>query len=152
MSPEDRATLAPRAEPKLARRAFLSLLGSVPGLVLTGPAWAAARASRPGPRARRSRGLPGQDDFRALLGESVDLRTPDGRRGMLEAVEVREYPVGESWPFAHRPFSVLFRGPSATAMGQDVYRVAHPSIGAHDLLLVPVVSDPGTALYEAVFA
>ena len=49
-------------------------------------------------------------------------------------------------------FSLLFRSSGKAPLKQDVYDIQHPALGKFRLLLVPVVSKDGKALYyEVVF-
>jgi hypothetical protein len=50
-----------------------------------------------------------------------------------------------------RAFSVLFRTAESQALEQQIFRVEHPDLGAHDLFLVPLGPSDGGFDYEAVF-
>jgi hypothetical protein len=49
------------------------------------------------------------------------------------------------------PFSLLFQGPGTPRLAQQIYRVSHDTLGAHDIFLVPVGVRDGGLLYEAIF-
>ena len=65
----------------------------------------------------------------------------------LELVEAKD--LGSS-PRQER-FTLLFRGPSAVALEQKMYKIDHASLGSFDLFLVPVGARQGYREYEAVF-
>ena len=48
-------------------------------------------------------------------------------------------------------FSVVFRGPSKTALESKTYQVEHNQMGAFDLFIGPVNEHSKQRLYEAVF-
>jgi hypothetical protein len=48
-------------------------------------------------------------------------------------------------------FSLLFRGPSAPALAQQIYPFAHDRLGRFDLFIVPVRQDAQGLYYEAIF-
>jgi hypothetical protein len=48
-------------------------------------------------------------------------------------------------------FSVVFRGPIAAFLPQQLLPMEHDALGAFSLFLVPIVRDEGGYLYEAVF-
>jgi hypothetical protein len=78
-------------------------------------------------------------DFRVHLDSAniVDLR-------LVEVTELRETPRQEQ-------FSLLFRGPLALFLPQQLYRMDHESFGSFEIFLVPVGRDAENFLYEAVF-
>ena len=48
-------------------------------------------------------------------------------------------------------FSLLFVAPKGTALPQAIYQVAHPSLGAMEIFLVPIGPFSGGAGYQAIF-
>ena len=48
-------------------------------------------------------------------------------------------------------FSVLFTGPKEPLLKQGTYRFEHAAMGSFGLFIVPISSDEGGTLYEAVF-
>lgn len=53
----------------------------------------------------------------------------------------------ESWT----PFNLVFLGPVDPVLPQMTYRLEHPTVGDHDVFLVPVGRDGDGTHYEAVF-
>ena len=49
------------------------------------------------------------------------------------------------------PFSIVFRGPHDSPIGQGTYKIGHDKMGAFDLFLVPIAPDKDGRYYEAVF-
>ena len=54
-------------------------------------------------------------------------------------------------PDANRPFTLLFTGPTEVRLAQGVWRLAHGTLGALDIFLVPVGLRGDVPIYEAVF-
>jgi hypothetical protein len=58
-------------------------------------------------------------------------------------------------PGANQPsepsFSLEFLGPSDPVLPQAIYRFSHPSLGTHDIFIVPVGRDGDGTRYEAIF-
>jgi hypothetical protein len=50
-----------------------------------------------------------------------------------------------------RPFSLVFRAPSAPALPQAMYPVVNERLGSHMIFLVPIGCDQAGMTYEAVF-
>jgi Domain of unknown function (DUF6916) len=51
----------------------------------------------------------------------------------------------------HEQFSIVFRGPIATFLGQGTRSFEHDQIGQFELFIVPIRSDNDGYYYEAVF-
>lgn len=49
------------------------------------------------------------------------------------------------------PFNLMFLGPQDPLLPQRTYRLEHPTVGSHDIFLVPVGRDDEGTRYEAVF-
>lgn len=49
-------------------------------------------------------------------------------------------------------FSLLFRGPNAPILAQQIYELRHPVLGECTLFLVPVGLNQQGALYEAIIS
>jgi hypothetical protein len=49
------------------------------------------------------------------------------------------------------PFSLVFQGPPAPALAQQIYAVTHSSIGNIEIFLVPLGPAKGGMKYEAIF-
>jgi hypothetical protein len=87
------------------------------------------------------------DDFAPLEGAPFRLRW-DGTDVPLVLEEVRELGRREGF---RNPFSLLFRGPAAPLLPQQVHELAGDGLGELALFLVPVGADERGAAYEAVF-
>lgn len=69
-----------------------------------------------------------------------------------ELIEVRDLVPADDDPDRRPPFSLVFRGPAAAALGQSVFRVENETLGALDLFLVTIGPDKeDRLLHEAVF-
>jgi hypothetical protein len=72
---------------------------------------------------------------------------------VLELIEVTV--LGSKEPNSEwgdrRPFSLLFQGPKAPMLHQQVYTLEHEAMGQLGLFLVPLGTDKTGARYEAVF-
>lgn len=89
------------------------------------------------------------ETFRPLIGSTFVLESG----GQRIEVDLREVDVlGSNQDKAGRtPFSLLFLGPKDLGWPQQIYRMAHPSIGTFDLFLVPLGPAGEGMRYEAVF-
>nr|WP_316643991.1 hypothetical protein [uncultured Roseateles sp.] len=93
---------------------------------------------------------PQHQTFAPLLGERFELQYAGGETLSAELIEAR--PLGKAWLEGGRaPFSLLFKGPSAPALPQQIFRLAHPALQALDVFLVPVEAHADGVRYEAVF-
>ena len=91
--------------------------------------------------------------FEGLVGESFTLAGAPLGLGSLVLDQVRPLRSYGGRPTVSRPdasFSLLFRSPTTSALGQDVYTLKHRSSGAMSLLLVPLQSDAQGNYLEAV--
>jgi hypothetical protein len=71
----------------------------------------------------------------------------------LELELVSADALGAEPPAGRRqPFSLIFRGPRATALPQRIHRLESPRLGVLEIFLVPIAPDAGGRLYEAVFS
>ena len=77
-----------------------------------------------------------------VVGSGVDLS--------LDLVEVTRHGVHEGAP-RPEPFSLLFTGPRAPALGQGMVALDHAALGRLEIFLVPVGEDRDVRRYEAVF-
>jgi hypothetical protein len=50
-----------------------------------------------------------------------------------------------------RPFSLIFRGPTAPVLPQRIYRLESASLGTLEIFLVPIGPDAAGLRYEAIF-
>jgi hypothetical protein len=94
--------------------------------------------------------------FESCLDESFVFRNSDGRTHHLELVEAtadEPRPGLAASGIREDPFAVVFRAPANADLGQRVYRVEHPKLGALDVFAAPIrlrkSNDP--ILLQAVF-
>jgi hypothetical protein len=66
---------------------------------------------------------------------------------ILELAEVNERPT----PPDIELFSLVFRGPAASRLPQQMYRFEHSVLGAFDLFITAIAGDNREISYEAVF-
>lgn len=90
------------------------------------------------------------ETFSPHRGEEVALQFGDATIPLTLA-EVT--PLGSARDATSRaPFSLLFLGPASPSLPQQIYRLAHETLGAFELFLVPLGPDRGRMRYEAIFA
>ncbi|UJF33807.1 DUF6916 family protein [Paenibacillus hexagrammi] len=82
-----------------------------------------------------------------LRGSSFQLVGPQGEPLTLQLTEVEDRGTND-WV---EQFSLLFRGPLAAPLQQNLYGLQHETLGAVDWMLVPVGKDTEGYTYEAVF-
>jgi hypothetical protein len=88
-------------------------------------------------------------DFGPLLGSAFRLEAPDTR---LELELIAADAAGVSQPSASRqPFSLLFRGPHAPLLAQQIHPLNHSSLGTLEIFLVPIGPDDQGQRYQAIF-
>lgn len=76
----------------------------------------------------------------------------DGATVDLELSAAEPLARGREHGTHRQPFSLIFRGPKAPPLAQQIYRLEHPAMGALEIFLVPIGPDEGGTLrYEAVF-
>ena len=88
-------------------------------------------------------------DFVPHTGSSFALSLPGGETLALTLLEVS--PLGRDAP-QRRPFSLLFAGPVAPPLVQQIYPLRHESLGALDIFLVPVGETTERREYQAIFS
>jgi hypothetical protein len=88
---------------------------------------------------------------KAMFAEQVHTkfraRLPD--RPPLD-IELYEIVEGRSTP-TQEQFSLFFRGPLDSFLGQGSVQLEHEKMGAFSIFLVPIGPDQGAMRYEAVF-
>ena len=95
--------------------------------------------------------------FEPHRGDTFHLQSNGTGQVDLELVEISELGMGHP-PSSHAvypgraPFSIVFLGPPEPILPQSIYRLAHRTLGAFDLFLVPIARDQRGVRYEAVFA
>jgi len=85
--------------------------------------------------------------FSGLLRTTFRVLLPGSPPLPLELTEVTEHsssPQVES-------FSLIFRGPLAPRLPQQIHKVEHDKLGAFDLFLVPIGLEKERMCYQAVF-
>jgi len=85
--------------------------------------------------------------FSGLLRNTFRVLLPGSPPLPLELTEVTEHsssPQVES-------FSLIFRGPLAPVLPQQIHKVEHDKLGAFDLFLVSIGPDKAGTCYQAVF-
>ena len=85
--------------------------------------------------------------FSGLLRNTFRVVLPGSPPLPLELTEVTEHsssPQVES-------FSLIFRGPLAPRLPQQIHKVEHDKLGAFDLFLVPIGPEKERMCYQAVF-
>jgi hypothetical protein len=96
------------------------------------------------------------DHFAKHQGQHFALLLSDGSELQTELVEVRALPAP-----AHAdrtPFSLLFKGPAAPLLPQQIYRLRQPLAAGEtaadelEIFIVPVRADASGVHYEAVFS
>ena len=102
----------------------------------------------PAERNRRLAELLTKDAFSKQLNTSFKLSSQSSTTILdLKLTEVQEGRSNEQF----EQFSILFTGPQEPILNQSTYRIEHPTMGSFDLFLVPLQSDEGGTVYEAVF-
>lgn len=89
---------------------------------------------------------------RARTGEDFRLEAdvvPPIVLRLEEAAPTRRDPAGE--PADGRPFSLLFRGPTAPVLGQGMHDLDNPNLSLPGIFLVPLGPEGDGQLYQAVF-
>jgi hypothetical protein len=97
-----------------------------------------------------------RETFAPHVGETFRLHLSDQQSidaALLEASVVGTPPPGSA---VRAPFSLIFKGPAAPMLPQQIYRVEHATLGALDLFVVPIGPSqpkhgPGGMLYEVIF-
>ncbi|MGA9525319.1 MAG: hypothetical protein WBV82_27920 [Myxococcaceae bacterium] len=87
--------------------------------------------------------------FAPLQGTTFVLQGPSGPVP-LELVGVSALRGG--LPGQRAPFSLLFLGPDATHLPQQIWPLEHDVLGRLELFLVPVGPAEGRMRYEAIFS
>lgn len=94
-------------------------------------------------------------DFSAHLNQTFRIQLEDSDPLELELVDVAL--MGSKEDFdpevtgRRYPFSLVFRGPQAPLLPQQVYPIEHETMGRLELFLVPVHPDRQGNRYEAIF-
>ena len=89
------------------------------------------------------------ETFAKRIGDRFAMRVRPDATLELELIEAN--PLGARPGRGRAPFSILFRGPLAPVMPQQIYALAHETIGSLEVFIVPVGPGQGGLLYEAIF-
>lgn len=93
--------------------------------------------------------LPTRDAFAECLGQPFRVRV-----GPADSVDVVLAEVSAARPGpagGDRPFSLIFRGPPAPVLPQQLYPMENERLGPHTIFIVPIGPDTAGMRYEAVF-
>jgi hypothetical protein len=90
------------------------------------------------------------EGFAPLRGEAFEVSWQEGST-TFELVEVTARDDLGHAPGSRAPFSLVFRGPTAPALGQGTFLVQHDRLGRAALFLVPIAADEESRCYEACF-
>jgi len=85
--------------------------------------------------------------FANNLNTKFRIKIDDSNTIEAELTELTEHLVS---PRQER-FSIIFRGPNETLLGQGMHYFKHDQMGEFDLFLVPISQDDRGTYYEAVF-
>jgi hypothetical protein len=86
--------------------------------------------------------------FQPLVGSRFVATLSDGRTFDFELKEARE---GQSNERVHQ-FALMFRGPAAPQLPQQIVNLSNPEVGDMDIFIVPISADASCVMYEAVFS
>jgi hypothetical protein len=85
--------------------------------------------------------------FSQHLNSKFQVQDNSGNQVVLELTEVSELLQSAR----QERFSIVFRGPNETFLGQGMRRFEHDQMEAFDLFIVPINRDEQGTYYEAVF-
>src|SRR5262249_15916303 len=93
--------------------------------------------------------------FDSHLHETFGIHLASGTLLEAELIEVTQLSAqsgsGPEVSSPRAPFSLVFRSPAHTRLMQGIYTMAHPTIGAFQLFLVPIGLDAQGLRCEAIF-
>lgn len=90
-------------------------------------------------------------DFQPLVGQSFDVPRYDNGEVHTTLTLRKVDSIGNAHPHRSEPFSLVFDGPSESALDQGTFILRHSGLGDHDIFLVPVSEANGTRQYQAIF-
>ena len=91
------------------------------------------------------------ETFEPLVDTTFWAVFPNGSKVELRLIRAAKVMESEAARLARHPFSLFFIGPKSYLLKQQIYRIAHETLGEIELFLVPVGVEGDTYLYEAVF-
>src|SRR5690349_8650420 len=90
--------------------------------------------------------------FARHLGETFRVFADAEHYLDVELIEAVEVPSSAPPSVAQRtPFSIIFRGPRAIVLPQQIYRIEQEQLGALEIFLVPIGPDQTGMCYQAIF-
>ena len=87
------------------------------------------------------------DTFTKFLNATFKVAVDKQQQVELQLDEVSELRLSDR----QEQFSIFFRGPNETFLGQGIRRFNHERLGEFDLFLVPISQDAQGYCYESVF-
>ena len=94
---------------------------------------------------------PTAQDFTDNLNTSFNVQLENGERLDLELYEVVHKVAEANEQSGMERFSIFFRGPASSLLGQRTYELVHQRLGTLQIFLVPISKDEQGFKYEAVF-
>ena len=94
--------------------------------------------------------LPELEAFTLVLGERFLMQTPGTGTAPHAASLIEAHALGRD-QLGRQAFSLVFEGPAAPVLPQQIYRLEHPAMDAMEMFLVPVGLSTNGVRYEAVF-
>lgn len=92
-------------------------------------------------------GMLTHDTFTKFLNAKFKVAVDNDQQVELQLDEVSELRMSDH----QEQFSILFRGPNETFLGQGIRHLSHERLGDFDLFLVPISQDAQGYCYESVF-
>lgn len=92
------------------------------------------------------------ETFEPHVGSSFWVEFPNGAKVELRLVRAAKVMESEAAELPRHPFSLYFLGPKSFLLKQHTYHVAHETLGAYDIFVVPIGETGEAYQYEAVFA
>jgi hypothetical protein len=88
--------------------------------------------------------------FKSQLGTSFQINH-QATKVNVKLVNIESFASRKQTAAGKEGFSLIFRGPQETTLGQDTYLIEHKELGMFSFLVVPVgTKDTRTPHYEAV--
>lgn len=146
----------------ICRRTFLMGLSDLGMAGLIGSTWPSIQSPRTLADEPIARAIPvfrldllTFEDFSHLVGESFVAKPESAPRlslTLIEAKRLRPQPVSVPGLAARAPFSVVFRCPVVSRLGQGLSQVQHRRLGTLDLFLAPIGPRTDVEHFEAIFS
>lgn len=91
------------------------------------------------------------ESFSRCVGDTFKMHVSDEQSLEIRLLEANATNSEQLKGEDRQPFRLEFRGPVDPVLAQRIYALAHPTLGTHDVFLVPVARDEEGTRYEAVF-